>query len=55
MKNKLNYPIKYAIQELKINKGYSTIVINKALTILKGLRYNKAYLWTDQSPIFYEK
>lgn len=35
--------------------GYGTKMIDEALTILKNLGYNKAYLWTDQAPIFYEK
>ena len=37
------------------NQGYGTKMINKALAILKELGYNKAYLWTDKAPTFYEK
>ena len=37
------------------NKGYGRKMIDNALNILKDLGYNKAYLWTDKAPIFYEK
>ena len=37
------------------NKGYGTKMIDTALKILKELGYEKAYLWTDKAPIFYEK
>lgn len=36
-------------------KGYGTKMIDAALTILKELGYEKAYLWTDKAPMFYEK
>lgn len=36
-------------------KGYGSKLIKEALTVLKELGYNEAYLWTDQAPVFYEK
>lgn len=36
-------------------KGYGRKMIEKALSTLKELGYDKAYLWTDKAPIFYEK
>lgn len=37
------------------HQGYGRRIIAEALAILKELGYNKAYLWTDQAPVFYEK
>lgn len=37
------------------NQGYGTKMIDEALVILKELGYEKAYLWTDKAPVFYEK
>lgn len=37
------------------NQGYGRIMIDEALATLKGLGYDKAYLWTDKAPTFYEK
>ena len=36
-------------------KGYGTLLINQALNILNELGFDKAYLWTDKAPEFYEK
>lgn len=36
-------------------QGYGTKLVNEALNILKSLGYEKAYLWTDKAPEFYEK
>ena len=36
-------------------QGYGTKMINESLTFLKQLGYDKAYLWTDKAPVFYEK
>jgi GNAT superfamily N-acetyltransferase len=37
------------------NKGNGTKLVNYAKQELKKLGYNKAYLWTDKAPKFYEK
>ena len=37
------------------NKGYGTKLVEYAKQELKKLGYNKAYLWTDKAPKFYEK
>lgn len=37
------------------NQGYGKKMIEVALATLKELGYEKAYLWTDQVPAFYEK
>ena len=37
------------------NQGYGTKMIEEALSTLKELGYDKAYLWTDKAPTFYEK
>ena len=37
------------------NQGYGKKMIEAALAILKELDYEKAYLWTDKAPAFYEK
>lgn len=36
-------------------KGYGTKLIYEALNILQNLGYERAYLWTDRAPEFYEK
>lgn len=36
-------------------QGYGTKLINEALNILQNLGYERAYLWTDKAPEFYEK
>ena len=44
----LNYPIKYAVQELKINKGYDSnyedvtfgFVVSKCYVISQNIKYN---------------
>lgn len=36
-------------------KGYGTKLVEYAKEELKQLGYNKAYLWTDKAPKFYEK
>ena len=35
--------------------GNGVKLINAAKEELKKLNYNKAYLWTDKAPVFYEK
>ena len=37
------------------NQGYGTKLVEYAKNELKKLGYNKAYLWTDKAPKFYEK
>lgn len=49
MKNELNYPIKYAIQELKINKGYDSnyeditfgFIISKCYVVNQNIKYHQ--------------
>ena len=36
-------------------QGYGRKLVDGALDILKELGYDKAYLWTDKAPAFYEK
>lgn len=36
-------------------RGYGRRMINEALSILGSMGYDKAYLWTDKAPLFYEK
>ena len=36
-------------------QGYGKKMIEAALSVLKQLGYDKAYLWTDKAPVFYEK
>ncbi len=36
-------------------KGNGIKLINAAKEELRKLNYNKAYLWTDKAPVFYEK
>ena len=36
-------------------KGNGTKLVNAAKKELKKLNYDKAYLWTDKAPVFYEK
>ena len=37
------------------NKGNGKLLVEYAKKELKGLGYDKAYLWTDKAPKFYEK
>lgn len=37
------------------NQGYGTLLVDYAKKELKKLGYNKAFLWTDKAPKFYEK